>query len=444
MNEPVPLHEGESMDDRITATPFGPELRRWRLGAGLSLTALARRVNYSRGHLSKIENGVKPPTPELARGCDAALDAAGALAGLVPAGPRRPTGDDQPAAGEVWTMTVGPHGSQEFGTREHQDGPTDTFMRWGPAGPGGQADLDTIEVFRSLFAQLRQLGQTLGPSYLTPLLISHTVTLQTLARRAPAHTRAQLLVLAARFAEYTGWMAQEKGDDRAATWWTDCAVKLAEAGHDDDMTNYAFVRRALIALYRHDALATIELAGQAVASTSSSRVRALAAQRQAQGHAIAGDERECWRALDLARRLMAEQPPTDPATVLGTSNVADPVAIVTGWCLHDLGRPAEAAVALSDELDRIPARAERARARYGIRLALSLASVRELEQAQAVADPILDTMPRIDSATIRADLGLLARTLNRWHGDPVVRDIMPKLTRTLRCYTVDAVRQPMD
>ena len=59
-----------------------------------------------------------------------------------------------------------------------------------------------------------------------------------------------------------------------------------------------------------------------------------------------------------------------------------------------------------------------------------------------MADPILGPMPRTDSATARADLGLPARTLNRWHGDPLGADIMPKLTRTLRCYNADEVRQP--
>lgn len=57
----------------------------------MSLSALARSVHYSKGYLSKIENGGKPPTPDLARRCDEALDAGGELARLVPA--------QRPAAG---------------------------------------------------------------------------------------------------------------------------------------------------------------------------------------------------------------------------------------------------------------------------------------------------------------------------------------------------------
>lgn len=49
---------------------FGPELRRLRTGQGWSLRQLASKVNYAFGYLSKIENGVKPPTADLAERCD--------------------------------------------------------------------------------------------------------------------------------------------------------------------------------------------------------------------------------------------------------------------------------------------------------------------------------------------------------------------------------------
>lgn len=63
---------------------FGPELRRRRLAAGLTLDRLAALVHYSKSHLSKVETGQKSPTPELARWCDTALGAGGTLAALVP------------------------------------------------------------------------------------------------------------------------------------------------------------------------------------------------------------------------------------------------------------------------------------------------------------------------------------------------------------------------
>lgn len=69
---------------------FRVELRRRRTAAGMSLAELARRVNYSKSYLSKIETGDKPAGAELAKRCDMALSAAGMLAGLVTNGSPRP------------------------------------------------------------------------------------------------------------------------------------------------------------------------------------------------------------------------------------------------------------------------------------------------------------------------------------------------------------------
>lgn len=64
---------------------FGDELRRLRLQCGLSLKKFAQLVHYDPGYLSKIENGLKPPTDAVAGRCDTALEADGILSALVPA-----------------------------------------------------------------------------------------------------------------------------------------------------------------------------------------------------------------------------------------------------------------------------------------------------------------------------------------------------------------------
>ncbi|MGH3836156.1 MAG: helix-turn-helix domain-containing protein [Pseudonocardiaceae bacterium] len=71
---------------------FGDELRRLRLQRGLSLKKFAQLVHYDPGYLSKIENGLKPPTGTVAGRCDAALEADGTLSALAPAPtPPRPS-----------------------------------------------------------------------------------------------------------------------------------------------------------------------------------------------------------------------------------------------------------------------------------------------------------------------------------------------------------------
>lgn len=73
---------------------FGAALQRWRTRRGLSLAGLAARVHYSKGYLSKIENGKMRANPDFARRCDEALDTGGELTGLVEARrePDRPPG----------------------------------------------------------------------------------------------------------------------------------------------------------------------------------------------------------------------------------------------------------------------------------------------------------------------------------------------------------------
>ncbi|MFE0592072.1 helix-turn-helix domain-containing protein [Micromonospora echinospora] len=88
---------------------LGECLRRHRQAANLSLADLARRVNYSRGYLSKVETGRAPGNLALARRCDQALATGGALAALMrhasPAAPPDPApapdgpGVDRPGAG---------------------------------------------------------------------------------------------------------------------------------------------------------------------------------------------------------------------------------------------------------------------------------------------------------------------------------------------------------
>jgi DNA-binding XRE family transcriptional regulator len=72
---------------------FGAELRRLRHDARVSLTELARRVHYSKGHLSKIENGRARPTKALASLCDQTFRTGGTLAAMVPPGHVRRRGN---------------------------------------------------------------------------------------------------------------------------------------------------------------------------------------------------------------------------------------------------------------------------------------------------------------------------------------------------------------
>ncbi|UVS81557.1 MULTISPECIES: helix-turn-helix domain-containing protein [Actinokineospora] len=62
---------------------FGEELRRLRQSKGMSLASLGAAVYFTKGYLSKVENGRARPNPALAALCDRALGADGALTALL-------------------------------------------------------------------------------------------------------------------------------------------------------------------------------------------------------------------------------------------------------------------------------------------------------------------------------------------------------------------------
>lgn len=415
---------------------FAMELRRRRTAAGISLARLANIVHYSKSHLCKVELGSKTPSVALARSCDQALQADGALARLVHVQPVAAVISAE-EMGEVWTMLMPPDGDCEFSSFNRNALPTSgtAGLKWlmpSPIGAESAAD-HALPTFRLWLREIQRLGQVSDPTAISKMLIPMTDTLRGLSRHGPIASRHAALRLASRFAEFTGWMAQEQGNETAALWWTGYAVNLARAGGDEELESYAFVRRAELALYRDDPMTTIELARRAQELDCAPRIRSLAVQREAQGLALAGDEKRCHNALARAADLMElASSATDPELMLGSTNITNPMPFATGWCLQDLGRPAEAAAILANELNLLRPDAHRVRARYGARLALSLASEREIERACFALEQVLDVASLINSATVRHDLRQVTHMLGRWRSNPAVRMIMPRLTAALR------------
>ncbi|KJK47796.1 DNA-binding protein [Lentzea aerocolonigenes] len=375
------------------AGTFGEQLREYRIAAGLSMGQLAKLIHYSKGYLSKIENDVKPPTPTVARLCDGVLGVGGKLleAALYSSPPAAAAGiRSRPVPDEL-----------------------------------------VIGGMRASFEQLRRLGLLTSPTLLLEPLKALQHTVHGLARENTGPAGTTLLRLAARIAEYTGWMSQEAGDERDALRWTRQASELSRAAGDPDIASYTFVREAGLALYRQDARGTITLAQQAQwIGQAGLRVLALAARREAQGHALAGDRYAAERAFDRAAQPIGAVEQEGPYPVLGSS-APDPLELARGWSLCDLGLTVEAAAVLDRQLTLLPASSRRARARFGTRLSLAYALSGEVGQSCVTFAGIMDDAAHVDSATIRTDLHQLTRTLGRWHNHGAVREIFPDLRRLL-------------
>lgn len=422
-----------------SSNSFGEELRGRRIAADLSLAELSDLVYYSKGQLSKVERDIKKPSRELARLCDAALSANGALISLAsnhqPEVMATSTASD---GAEVWLLPV-PTDGQNWPlpiSRRQAIGAGVLFVPGAHVSHGrkhGNRDDGSLpEIFRIIFDQYRCLGQRTYAGPLLPVMATQTHALLELSRATTSNTQRKLLLLAARYAEYVGWLAQEAGDNDAALRWTLYAADLGNRSGDPDLAAYGLVRHALVTLYNDDAQQTIEFARRAQEMAPPSRIRGLAAQREAQGHALAGDYDSCVRCLDRAQVMLSQEASGGDMPVIGTTNLSSPAEMIKGWCLYDLGRPRAAAEVIDAQLAMVPRDAVRTRVRYGARLALAHAAAGEVDHACQLTASLLDDDALIRSATIRKDLHALSRTLARHPKNPSVRDLAPRLGTTLQ------------
>ncbi|WP_335755757.1 MULTISPECIES: helix-turn-helix domain-containing protein [unclassified Streptomyces] len=196
---------------------FGTELRRRRLTAGLSLRALASAVHYSTAQLSKVERGLKAPSRDLVRLCDAALRAQGELLALVPgaSGPSEEP-DQREGNEEEWEMRLTDEGGgfRAVGRRQAVAAGAASLMVWraptaGALPPGTAQELLTAS--RTLFTQYRHLGQSMPPGVLLPALVAQAHTLRGVAALSRTGARERLLTLGSRYAEYIGCSSRRTG-----------------------------------------------------------------------------------------------------------------------------------------------------------------------------------------------------------------------------------------
>ncbi|MET7402761.1 helix-turn-helix transcriptional regulator [Dactylosporangium sp. NPDC005572] len=415
-----------------TAELFGTQLRRRRESAGLSLRALAEKVHYDPGYVSKVETNRRNPSHDFVLRCDAVLGADGELVAAAGA----------PAGAAAGVLAGVPDGARGLGAeltlRLRRDGGAEVDPGDGVplaaldagASVAVLQDPELAESFAGTLEQLRVQGQRMPSG---PLLVSVVAQGQVAyaAALAGPGRRPEYLLLAARFAEYAGWLAQEAGDHTAALLHTDRAERLALAAGDDDLVAYVWVRRAEMALYRRDSAQVLDAATEALLRPASARVHALALHRQAQGYALTGALGRCADALGRAAELM-DTGGRAAAAPLGSSTVADLQAATAGWCYHDLGEPDRSAVLLQRAVAGIPATARRARGLFSARLALAHAVDGDFDRASEAGREALAAVRYTRSASTIGELRSLAGELLRHRrGSPAARQLHLELTDTL-------------
>lgn len=264
-----------------------------------------------------------------------------------------------------------------------------------------------------------QADNLAGPSFVLATADLQLRQLEELAQ----HGAPEVGVLAARYAEFTGWLLQDSGDDLGALRHTDRAVELAEASGDASLAAYNLMRKSSVLTSLREWQRARSVAQKAV--TLAERVAPgllpVCLRQYALAQSCLRDEREAkpalQRALDLTAPTVGAQ--ADLSAYCTTSYVQMEAAL----CLLTLGNPAAAATACVEGLEHWPAELVRDESLCLTRLAVARCQLHQVEEACDAAQRAIERVKAAPSARAIHMLRLTVHKLQPFKGTPAVREL---------------------
>ncbi|ROT33799.1 helix-turn-helix domain-containing protein [Micromonospora sp. HM5-17] len=258
---------------------FRAELRRLREQQGLSVRDLARIAPVSKSQIHDLETGRRQPTEETASVLDHALGAGGRLAAMV-----RPAGPPPEAAERLDYVAVHPR----------------------------RVDPATLDALTDLLAAQRRLEDSIGSAAILGPVHAQLGLVASLVAEAGGDLRPRLVDLASQWAQFAGWLLAASGRPADASRQYVQALEWATEVGRRDMVATALSMRGHLAWMARRPGPVVGLSSAARREATSPGVRALAAQQEARGHALAGDVSSVDPLLDFAEELAAADDPCRP------------------------------------------------------------------------------------------------------------------------------------
>ncbi|MFJ4090001.1 hypothetical protein ACIPYS_00310 [Kitasatospora sp. NPDC089913] len=270
----------------------------------------------------------------------------------------------------------------------------------------------------------------LGSRHALDAVTRHVRLLDRLQQDAEGRARDELLTIGARTAEFLGWLNQDLGDFDQALYWSDRAMEWAQEAGDDVMAAYVLFRKSNQATAQRNAQKAVSLARAAQRSVGAThRIRALAAQQEAQGHALMGNPRFAQEKFDEAHQVAASPDDSHADDALDLAYCTPTyIEMQRANCLIELGDPHTAVGMFEAELRILPAVYRNDQGVYLSRLARAYAVSGEPEQAAAAADRALSIAVDTESARAMSELSAAGRALQRWSAVPEVATFTSRLT----------------
>ncbi|MET8622999.1 hypothetical protein ABZW30_04440 [Kitasatospora sp. NPDC004669] len=301
------------------------------------------------------------------------------------------------------------------------------------SGQGLSAPIDPeffVSHLRGLMPGHYKAANLLGSRHALDAVTRHVQLLDRLQQNAGGHARDELLTIGARTAEFLGWLNQDLGDFGQALFWSDRAMEWAQETGDDVMAAYVLFRKSNQATAQRSTQKAVSLARAAQRSVGATlRIRALAAQQEAQGHALMGNPRFAQAKFDEAHELAAEPDDSHADDALDLAYCTPTyIEMQRANCLIGLGDPRTAVGMFEAELQILPPIYRNDQGVYLSRLARAYAVSGEPEQAAAAADRALSIAIDTESARAMSELSAAGKALQRWKAVPEVATFTGRLT----------------
>lgn len=250
----------------VHAMTFGMKMRALMAERGISLHGLAKSIPADVGYLSKISRDLKRPSKAMAERIDAALDAGGELAALLPPGLR------VSGAGSLVDATVPMHAKDDDVERRQAL----MLMGLGAAAPWPVAESlraalsrvagasDNVADWREIVSDYARTISTTPPEQILPDLLSDLNEINSLLE-AGHPEQQKMLEVAAALAAFTSMATYDSGQPgRAFRWWR-TAQQLADKSGYAPVRAYVRARRGADLFYgKKQATQALQLVDEAL------------------------------------------------------------------------------------------------------------------------------------------------------------------------------------
>jgi len=174
-----------------------------------------------------------------------------------------------------------------------------------PDPPARQIERPTPEIIAYLTnvrIEHAKADALLGPRYLIPTVQSQMPLIEQLCQSARRSEREAILSIAARYAEFCGWLYQDSGRTEHAIFWTEQALDYAHELGEANLIAYILHRKSNIVTEAGSPGHGLGLASAALKTAKSlpPRIRAVSLRQQARAHALLSEPSEFKLAIDQA------------------------------------------------------------------------------------------------------------------------------------------------